>query len=117
MIYLLRQLLNLCLRERYDCHSNETRWPWYSRIAPVSWLVSSDIADGREALNFSEWDRYSDKEKIKHIRESWEEISEREMPPYIYIKMHPESKLTTRDKMLLRVWAARTYPSGVIPSD
>jgi len=104
-------------RACYECHSNQTMWPWYSKIAPVSWMISSDIIKGRKALNYSEWDRYTNSEKIKQIRESWEEVSEGEMPPYIYIKMHPESKLTVRDRNLLHEWAARTYPSGVIPSE
>jgi hypothetical protein len=52
-------------RACYDCHSNETVWPWYSKVAPVSWLVARDVHKGREELNFSTWDRYATKEQVK----------------------------------------------------
>lgn len=101
----------------YDCHSNETVWPWYGKVAPVSWLVTKDVVQGREELNYSEWDRYSNKEKIELIRESWEEVAEKEMPPWIYIKMHPGSVITPEDEAVLREWAAKTFPEGRIPEE
>src|SRR5512144_3173408 len=72
-------------RACYDCHSNETVWPWYSRVAPVAWLVARDVREGREELNFSTWDRYATKQQVKKLKESWEEIAEGEMPPYYYL--------------------------------
>jgi vacuolar iron transporter family protein len=59
-----------------DCHSNETRLPWYSRIAPVSWLVARDVREGRSELNFSNWDRYSTRQQVKKLEESWEAAGE-----------------------------------------
>ena len=75
----------------FDCHSNETTWPWYSRIAPVSWLVYRDVVEGREHLNFSEWRGGS--RKGESSQEITKEISEGEMPPLQYYIVHPEAKL------------------------
>src|SRR5262245_10918296 len=66
----------------YDSHSHETVWPWYSRIAPVSWLLAYDVKEGRAELNFSTWNRYSTQQQVKKLQESWQEVSEGEMPPW-----------------------------------
>ena len=91
-------------RACYDCHSNETVWPWYSRVAPVSWLVAWDVQEGREELNFSTWNRYSAKQRVKKINESWEEIEEGEMPPWFYVPLHPEGRLANQERDRLRAW-------------
>lgn len=78
----------LAQRACFDCHSNETRWPWYSRIAPASWLVQHDVNDGRGVLNFSEWDRLQ-----KEATNSAKEVQERDMPPKSYLVAHPEARL------------------------
>lgn len=93
-------------RACYDCHSNETVWPWYSRVAPVSWLVAHDVNEGREYLNFSRWDEYSVKQKVELIKESLEEAEEGEMPPWVYIPAHPDALLSIEDIQVLRKWAA-----------
>lgn len=93
-------------RSCYDCHSNETRWPWYSRIAPVSWLVARDVRKGREELNFSTWNRLTPQRQAKALRESWETVAEREMPPFIYLPPHPEARLSDADRSILRAWSA-----------
>jgi hypothetical protein len=88
----------------YDCHSNETNWPWYSKVAPISFVTVGDVNEGREHLNFSEWGNYTDKtDRIKD--EIWEEIREEHMPPWMYRVSHSESKLTPEEKNLLRNWA------------
>lgn len=72
----------------YDCHSNQTEWPWYSSVAPVSWLVARDVVEGREHLNFSEWDQPN------HGRDEIIEMVESgEMPPREYALMHSEARL------------------------
>ncbi len=86
----------------YDCHSNETIWPLYSYIAPASWLVSGDVANGRKHLNFSEWD---DTKADKVLEEIWEEIEENKMPLKIYTYLHPNSILTLNDKQIIKEWA------------
>ena len=89
----------------YDCHSHETVWPWYSRIAPVSWLVAKDVLAGRDELNFSTWDQYSVKEQVKKTHESWEEVAEGEMPPWFYIAAHRKASVSTGNRTVLREWA------------
>ena len=92
-------------RACYDCHSNETEWPWYGRIAPVSWLIARDVRKGRAELNFSTWNQYSTQQRVKKLRESWEEIAEGEMPPWFYRPVHRDARLTAEDRTLLRQWA------------
>ena len=89
----------------YDCHSNETRWPWYSYVAPVSWLVTKDVHDGRKHFNFSTWDDYDPEDRIDIIDEMYEEAEEGEMPLPIYLKMHSDAKLTPEDLQILNQWA------------
>lgn len=88
---------DLARRTCYDCHSNETVWPWYSSVAPVSWLVARDVTEGREHLNFSAWDRpnHGRDEIIRMVREG-------EMPPGRYALLHPEARLddSTRATLL-----------------
>ncbi|HEX6251476.1 MAG TPA: heme-binding domain-containing protein [Gemmatimonadaceae bacterium] len=93
-------------RACYDCHSNETVWPWYSRVAPISWLVARDVHEGREELNFSTWNRLSTKEQVEAMHESWETVQEGEMPPWFYLPPHPEARLSPRDRELLSAWSA-----------
>lgn len=71
-----------------DCHSNETTWPWYSNVAPMSWLVQRDVDEGREALNFSEWDRPQEGE------DAAETVREGSMPPASYLWTHSDARLT-----------------------
>jgi hypothetical protein len=89
----------------YDCHSNETIWPWYSYIAPISWLVAHDVHEGRHELNFSTWNRYSTKQQVEKLKESLEEIEEGEMPPWFYMAVHRDIQLSARDRAVLRTWA------------
>jgi len=93
-------------RACYDCHSNETVWPAYSRVAPVSWLVARDVHKGREALNYSTWGRYSAEERAELLEESWEEVEEGEMPMKAYVLLHPSARLSAEDRAVLRAWAA-----------
>ena len=80
-----------------DCHANSTVWPWYSHVAPVSWLVAHDVTDGREAVNFSEWGAYESVKQEKLLKEACDEVKEGAMPPRIYTWMHPDAKLTGQD--------------------
>jgi hypothetical protein len=83
----------LAVRACYDCHSHETRWPWYSHVAPMSWLVQRDVDEGRRHLNFSAWDRPQ-----KNSHEAAEELAEGAMPPAIYLPLHPDAKLSAAEK-------------------
>ncbi len=77
-----------------DCHSNQTVWPWYSRVAPVSWLVASDVKEGRAELNFSQWNTYSPETARKKLGKICEEVRDGEMPPMYYLPMHRDAKVT-----------------------
>ncbi len=92
------QTRELAKRACFDCHSNESVWPWYSRIAPSSWLVTLDVIRGRRALNFSEW---GSNRSARGLRESIEQIQRGEMPPAIYLPLHPEASLTSAEKQQL----------------
>jgi hypothetical protein len=82
------QTRDLAVRACFDCHSNETEWPWYSDIAPMSWLVQRDVDEGREELNFSEWGREQE------VDEAAETVRDGSMPPNTYLLTHPTARLT-----------------------
>jgi cytochrome c551/c552 len=88
----------------FDCHSNQTVWPWYSKVAPGSWLLAKDVREGRAELNFSTWSRYSAKKQRKLLRGSLEEVKEGEMPLWIYLLGHPEARLSDADREALQRW-------------
>ena len=77
----------------YDCHSNETHHPWYSKVAPASWLLQRDVDEGRDFLNFSEWPTDPNVQKVK-LAQITSALTEGEMPPIQYTLIHPGSKLT-----------------------
>jgi len=95
-------------RACYDCHSNETRWPWYSHVAPVSWLVAHDVHEARKHLNFSTWNQYNAKRQARKLNEVWEEVDEGEMPLWYYLAIHRDAVLSDADRALLREWATAT---------
>ena len=75
-----------------DCHSNETAWPWYSRVAPMSWLVASDVGEGRNAFNVSVSSGLADAD------DAAETVEDREMPPLPYLLLHPGARLTPEER-------------------
>jgi hypothetical protein len=88
----------------YDCHSHETKWPWYSQVAPVSWLVVSDVNEGREHVDFSDWP--TDPEAVAKKLDRINEVMDyREMPPKQYTLMHPKARLSEADRKLLMDWS------------
>lgn len=86
----------LAVRACFDCHSNETKWPWYSNIAPLSWSVQEHVDEGREVLNFSEWNR-----TYEEAHEAGEEVAEGEMPLASYLPLHPEANLSDEERRAL----------------
>jgi hypothetical protein len=92
-------------RSCYNCHSNETRWPWYSRVAPVSWFLSHHVHEGREKLNFSTWAALIESDRTEIVREIWDEVSEGDMPLRSYLIMHPEAKLSEQALESIRAWS------------
>ncbi|KAA3614139.1 MAG: heme-binding protein [Calditrichaeota bacterium] len=89
----------------YDCHSNNTNWPWYSFVAPVSFFVVNHVQEGRDELNFSIWQEYSQKRKSRKLKELVEEVEEGEMPLPPYIITHSEADLTEEEIGTLIKWA------------
>lgn len=94
----------------YDCHSNETIWPWYSKVAPFSWLIVKDVEKGRLELNFSEWEKLNYQQKGKNIKKIWEEINTDEMPPELYNYLHGSAKLDVIRKNVIRKWISNDEP-------
>lgn len=86
----------LARRACYDCHSNNTKWPWYASIAPVSWRIQKHVDEGRSKLNVSNFDQPQEE-----AHESAEAVESGEMPPWDYVMMHPQSRLSTSDKQAL----------------
>lgn len=91
-------------RACYDCHSNETRWPWYSGVAPVSWIFGSEVERGRKQINFSEWGSYYPATRRRKLQWTSRAIRAEAMPPWSYRLMHPDSRLTERDRAMLEQW-------------
>jgi hypothetical protein len=91
-----------------DCHSNRTVWPWYSAVAPISWLVANDVSEGRSKMNLSEWGSYPLKKRLDLLKGICEEVTEGKMPPAAYALMHPSARLAPGDVKTLCQWT-RTF--------
>ncbi len=96
-----------------DCHSNNTVWPWYSKVAPASWLVANDVKQGRNELNFSIWAKYSTEEQQELLGKMCKEVKEGEMPDSLYAIAHPKARLSSGDRQAFCSWTntlAATLP-------
>jgi hypothetical protein len=99
----------------WDCHSNETVWGWHTKIAPISWLIASDVNEGREELNFSRWDAVDAKRRAELAKKIPEEVGEGDMPPLLYALAHPSAKPTDAEKAAITAWA-RTLGAAPPPA-
>ncbi|HEX9051357.1 MAG TPA: heme-binding domain-containing protein [Anaeromyxobacter sp.] len=88
----------------WDCHSNETVWGWHTRIAPISWLVASDVDEGREKMNFSRWNAVDPKRREKLAKKIPEEVGDGDMPPLLYALAHPSARPTEAEKAEIIAW-------------
>ncbi len=88
----------------YDCHSNESKYPWYTNVAPISWWVKNHINKGRGSLNFSEWQTFTDAKKAHGIEESIIKIEKKWMPISSYKWMHADARLSDEQRNLLINW-------------
>ncbi len=93
-------LANACA----DCHSDNTRYLWYHKIAPVSWLVSSDIKKGKKELNLSKWGEMDSYDKISALEDIRQELKQKTMPIKPYVIMHKEARLTDEDRAAMFAW-------------
>jgi hypothetical protein len=100
-------------RACYDCHSNETRWQWYSRVAPISWLAVHDVELGRKEINFSEWGEYYPATRKRKLQWMDRALRQDAMPPWSYRIVHPGARLTEEDRAALERWidSEITHPS------
>lgn len=96
---------NLLSRSCSDCHSNSTSWPWYSGLAPVSWLVVSDVNRGRRAMNLSDWADYSTSQRSELLHQVCTEAASGEMPQSTYRLIHRSARLSEADRQNLCSWA------------
>jgi cytochrome c len=87
-----------------DCHSNNTRWPLYSRVAPTSWLVEHDVHGGREHLNLSSWEKYSTDYRIDLLGKMGTQLRQGKMPLKQYLLLHPEARLSEAERKLIIDW-------------
>ena len=88
----------------YDCHSNKTVYPFYSKFAPISWLLAKDIRNGKEHLNFSEWAGYDKRQQIKLLTNISDEVSEGAMPLKSYVFMHSRAVLNEKQVDAINQW-------------
>ena len=89
----------------FDCHSHETDFPWYAKVAPVSWLVARDVNEARSELNFSQWNRLGMREQEAARKEIWDVVKSADMPPPFYVLVHADGRLNTDEQVLIRKWA------------
>jgi hypothetical protein len=85
----------------YDCHSNNTGYPWYNKIQPIAWFLENHIADGKEELNFNEWDTYSNRRKNSKLKSIISQVKDDEMPLSSYTLIHKDAKLSKPEKTLV----------------
>jgi hypothetical protein len=102
------EVKNILRTSCYNCHSNETKWPWYSNFAPVSWMIINDVDDARNKMNFSIWNKISFEKKEELMRDIWDEVRQEDMPLTLYTYIHPESKLDLLQKNIIKKWITGT---------
>jgi hypothetical protein len=100
----VRRLLKIAC---YDCHSNNTNYPWYAAVQPVAWLLDCDVRDGKDKLNFSEFGTYSGRLRVSKLRGINNGIKDATMPLPSYLLLHPEAKLAKQDVELITDWIER----------
>ncbi|GAL64585.1 heme-binding domain-containing protein [Algibacter lectus] len=88
----------------YDCHSNNTQYPWYNKVQPVAWFLEGHIKEGKEELNFSEWDNLSNRRKTSKLRSIIKQIESDEMPLSSYTLIHKEARFSEEEKTIIIQW-------------
>ncbi len=103
------QVKEILRRSCYDCHSHETRWPWYSRIAPASWWLAGHVKKGRADLNFSQWPLFDLEARGHLLRDIEKQLTDSTMPLRSYTLGHREARLSDTDREILLEWARAAY--------
>ncbi|MGH9494157.1 MAG: heme-binding domain-containing protein [Candidatus Sulfotelmatobacter sp.] len=104
-----QKLQNVFRRSCSDCHSNQTNWPWYTHVAPVSWLVAHDVHEGRRKLNFSQWGDYPAKKRDHKTEEICNNILDSEMPDSKYTLIHRNARLTEDEREAICKWTGSPH--------
>lgn len=98
------EVYRILRRSCFDCHSYETRWPWYAWVAPASWLVTADVAEARVKMNFSDWGTLGAGAQRRRVRKIVEEVEDGEMPMWQYTLLRPGARLSDSEIATLRKW-------------
>ena len=95
----------------YDCHSNNTEYPWYNKVQPVAWFLEDHVAHGKEELNFNEWDSYSSRRKNSKLKSIISQIEDDEMPLWSYTLVHKEARMSENEKKIVLDWVSKLKDS------
>jgi hypothetical protein len=95
----------------YDCHSNNTRYPWYANIQPVGWLLANHVKDGKEELNFNEFSSYSKRRQLSKLKSIQNSIKDSSMPLPAYTILHNDAKLSEESKASILQWTSKIIDS------
>ncbi len=101
-----KDVITIFKRACWDCHSNDTVWPWYSKIAPFSWSIARHVNNGRAYVNFSIWEQYTQKDKDKKLEAIYRTVYAA-MPPQNYIALHEKAKVTKKEIQIIRDWTGK----------
>ncbi len=105
------EIVGLLHRACFDCHSNETRWPWYTNITPVNFLTVRDVEEGRKHLDLSTWMNQAPARRASALERMYDEVIDSAMPLAPYLLLHPEASWTLEEKQAFLDWAAATQDS------
>ena len=87
-----------------NCHSDETSWPWYSYVAPISWMIANDVHNARKKMNLSEWGTYSAKKREEKLEDICEQVTDGDMPDAMYAFFHREARVTPQERTAICQW-------------
>ena len=105
------QLKAVLERSCYDCHSNRTRYPWYSHVQPIGWMLARHISEGKDQLNFSEFGSYSRRRQASKLKGMENSLKDGSMPLWSYTLLHREARISGKEKEILMDWLERTKDS------
>jgi hypothetical protein len=98
------ETLAVVQRACQNCHSQNTKWPWYGHVAPVSWLLAHDVQQARSHMNLSRWQEYPSDDRLELLSEIGSVVRNREMPKQRYLLLHPEARLTDKERLQIYEW-------------
>lgn len=111
------EVLGALIRSCGDCHTNRTRWPWYSHVAPLSWVITDDVNQGRRHMNFDDWEAQQDpKQANDRLADICQEIKKKGMPPFSYRLLHRDLQLKPQEIAVICQWSQGFQASSVQPA-